>query len=183
MAAETTKLQIRRSSAYNQLMPLNRFHTILTLFIFTGLLAACGGGANTASPARPTANVSAENVNAARTNVEELGVIVNVPYEAEDIAWKEDADHKRVRAVLRFSPADSARVVAEAEAFGRPENTTLASETWFPDELIAQSDMSGDSSLRGQAYPANRFFQEPFTSGRLVRVDGSDYFVLDLTAK
>jgi hypothetical protein len=43
--------------------------------------------------------------------------------------------------------------------------------------------MSGDDSLNGVAYAADSFYQEPFTSGRIVRVDGTDYFVLELSAK
>ncbi|MEO7539994.1 MAG: hypothetical protein ABIV21_08190 [Pyrinomonadaceae bacterium] len=158
---------------------------ILALIAFAGSSPSCGKSSSNGvnSTATSSANRAVENANIARTNVEELGVIVNVPYEAEDVVWKEKPDNKRVLAVLRFSPADSNKVVAEAEAFGRAEKVQLSAETWFPDELIAQSDMRGDSVLRGTAYPANRFFQEPFSSGSLIRVEGSDYFILDLTAK
>jgi hypothetical protein len=106
-----------------------------------------------------------------------------VPYEAEDVAWKLSADRKKVLAVLRFSPADSDKIVAEAVSFGAPSNVAVAAESWFPDELIAQSDASGDSSLKGLSYPANKFFLEPYSSGRVTRVDQTDYFVLELTAK
>lgn len=166
-------------------MLISRSAIILALFALTAIGLACGGNGGNAlnSGSGPASNRENESKKSPRTNVEELGVIVNVPYEAEDVVWKEEPNHKRVVAVLRFSPADSNQVVTEAEAFGKAENVTIAAETWFPNELIAQNDMSGDSMLKGLEYPANRFFQEPFSNGRLIRIEGSDYFVLDLTAK
>ncbi len=166
-------------------MKIFRADVILALFLSAVLLSACVGG-NRNSNARPVANASnstAENANTAKTNVEELGVLVNVPYEAEDVVWKDDAAQKKVIAVLRFSPADANKIVAEAAQFGTPQNVSIAAVSWFPDELIAQSDMSGDSTLKGSAYPANNFFQEPYTNGKITRVEGSDYFVLELSAK
>jgi len=44
-------------------------------------------------------------------------------------------------------------------------------------------ELSGDDSLKGLAYSADSFFQEPYTSGRVIRIDGTDYFVLELSAK
>ena len=108
---------------------------------------------------------------------------VNVPYEAEDIVWKESTDRKEIIAVLRFSPEDADRIVADAAPRLVTQNVSLSSESWFPAELIAQAEMSGDDSLSGVAYAADGFFQEPYTSGRIVRVDGTDYFVLELSAK
>lgn len=126
---------------------------------------------------------SAANTNSARTNVEELGLLVKVPYEAEDIVWKEFPAAKKVVAVLRFSPADSKRIVLEAESFGGSEIATIAVETWFPEELTAQGETSGDGALRGHAYPANAFFQEPYALGRITRIDGTDFFILEVTAR
>ena len=148
-------------------------------------LLACGGGNKNANsvPPQTASNGLVDNANSAKTNVEELGLLVNVPYEAQDIVWKEDAAHKKVIAVLRFSPTDANKIVAEAEKMGAAENVSVAVEIWFPDELTAQSDMSGDSALKGVVYPANEFFQEPFTTGKITRIDGGDYFVLELAAK
>jgi hypothetical protein len=150
--------------------------------LFALLLQACCGTGNANVDTPPAANAG-DNNNIARTNVEELALLVNVPYEVEDIVWKPDPALKKVTAVLRFSPVDANKVVAEAEKVGAAENATLAIETWFPAELIAQGDMSGDNALRGLAYPANSFHQEPYTTGRITRIEGSDYFVLELVAK
>jgi hypothetical protein len=43
--------------------------------------------------------------------------------------------------------------------------------------------VSGDDTLSGQAYAANAFFQDAYNDGRVIKVDDSDYFVLELNAK
>lgn len=166
-------------------MKIIRAGVILALFFSAASLSSCVGGnknANTQSTAAPS-NRTGENPNLPKTNVEELGLLVNVPYETEDIVWKEYASQKRLLAVLRFSPADAAKLVAESEKIRSSESAAVSSETWFPAELIAKSEMSGDDNLSGRSYAANQFFQEPYSSGQLVRIENTDYFVLDLTAK
>ena len=130
-------------------------------------------------------NPTFENANSAKTNVEEFQLLVNMPYEVEDedIVWKETADQKKLLAVMRFSRANAARIVADATARQPPENITVSSESWFPSELIAQGELSGDDSLKGLAYTADSFFQEPYFLGRIVRIEDTDYFVLELSAK
>ena len=80
---------------------------------------------------------------------------------------------------MRLSPSDANKLVAETGAAGTPESS-IAVESWFPDELIAQSEMSGDSALKGVSYPANAFVQEPYTVGKITRIEGTDYFILEL---
>lgn len=166
-------------------MATRQLAVIIALVLLTALLPACSDGNNNANsrPSANAANTSGENANTPKTNVEELGVLVNVPYEAEDIVWKDDALHKKLTAVLRFSTADCDKIVADAGRFRKPENVTVQSESWFPDELIAQSDMSGDDTLKGTSYAANAFLQDPFNEGRITRIEGTNYFVLDATAK
>ena len=146
------------------------------------MLSACGGASNSAN-ARSNANRPGENPNAPKTNVEELGLLVNIPYEAEDIVWKGGLQQKKVLAVLRFSTEDSKKLIADAEKVGVGEAASIAVETWFPDELTAQGDMSGDGMLKGSTYQATTFYQEPFISGKVTRIEGTDYFVLEMTAK
>lgn len=162
------------------------FVAILAFFLFAASFSGCGssgGNLNAHNPATSAGNAQ-ENANTARTNAEELRLLVSVPFEVqdEDVVWKENATHKKLIAVFRFSKADGDKIVGEASARRAPENVTVSSETWFPPELIAQGEMSGDDSLRGTAYAADSFFQEPYTSGRIVRVQNTDYFILELAA-
>ena len=147
-------------------------------------MAGCIAGTDQKANARPpSANTANRNADAPRTNVEELGLLVKVPYEAEDVVWKEAPNGKKVTAVLLFSKATADRVIADAQQFGPGQPVTLSAETWFPDELIAQSEMSGDAAIRGTAYPANAFFHDKYNAGRITRIEGSDQFVLEVTAQ
>ena len=156
---------------------------ILAFFLSLSLMSACGGSANNTN-ARPSVNTAAaSNANAAKSNVEELSLLINVPYEAEDIAWKQNAERPAIIAVFRFSSEDADRAVADAAKHGQGQGVSLPVEPWFPDELIAQAEVSGDNSLKGTAYPANAFFQAPYSKGRITRVEGVDYFILEVSAE
>lgn len=157
-----------------------RFLPILALL--TGaLLTSCG--ARQARDTAVTNAVPAPNASAPRTSVEELGLVINIPYEAEDAVWKDDPSQKKLTAVLRFDPQDTAKIVAAAEKTRPPQPATLASETWFPPDLLAESEVRGVDEILGKAYAANQFFQGDYTDGRLIRVDGNDYLILELTGK
>lgn len=150
------------------------------------ILTSCSdsGSSNSASTAANTNKaVSSNSAPAAKTNVEELALLINIPYESEDASWKEDAARKRIIAVFRFNPVETAKVIGDAEKIRPPEGVSVASESWFPPELIAQSEMSGDDTLKAQSYAANAFFNAPYDDGRIARIEGTDYFVLELSAK
>ena len=164
-------------------MAIVKFLTNFSIMLIAVLSLACGGPAKNSANAPSAANQKIENSNTARSNIEELRLIANIPYEAEDIVWKEDQTRKKLVAVLRFSPADSAKVVAEAERAKPPETSSISSETWFPPELIAQSEMSGDDNLNGKAYTADQFFLDHYSAGRIIRIENTDYFVLELSSK
>jgi uncharacterized lipoprotein len=166
------------------LMKLNRAAGILALFLIIQLLAACSGASSNSSNSGSTAAApNTDNSNSARTNVEELGILVNMPFETEETVWKEYPSQKKLLAVLRFSPADANKAVEQAGKFRQPHSVTVSSENWFPPELIAQSEMSGDDTLKGTSYAANDFFQPPYNDGQITRINDSDYFVLELNAK
>lgn len=153
--------------------------TLLYLVVFT----SCGGSSSNSNTQPATsANGSSANSSSSKTNVEELGMLINVPYESDEAFWKEDAAQKKLIAVLRFPPAEANRLIADAEKTRPPQRVSLTPESWFPAELVAQSDMSGDA-LNGQSYAANAFLQPPYNDGRITRIEDSDYFVLEVFAK
>jgi hypothetical protein len=171
--------------AYNWQMLFDRPIPAIILSALILVSFGCGGGTpnTTSSNASSASKAANQNSNVARTNVEELSLQIRIPYEVEDVVWKEDTTKKTLLAVFRFSPADAEKIVGEASQFGAPQSTVVSPETWFPEELIAQSEMSGDNALKGQAYPANGFLQESYTSGRLIRIVGTDFFVLEAKTK
>jgi len=153
--------------------------------LVTVFLCGCGGydkNTNNQSVANSPSAVS-QGSDTPNTNVEDLALIVTLPFEAEDVVWKVDGTRKKVVAVIRFSKDNANKVVADAEKYGASVSGSIAVETWFPDELSAQSEMSGDNTVKGISYPANSFYQEPYTTGWITRVEGGDSFVLELTSK
>lgn len=177
------ELQTGRAASYNCQMPYPRPFLAAFLASICGISLACGNSSSgTLNGPAGAANRAAQNSDGPRTNVEELGLLVNIPYEVMDVVWKEDQKKKTLMAVLRFSPADAAKIVAEAEKVGAFRAATIQPEPWFPDELTAQSEMSGDALLKGKSYPANGFLQEGYSAGTITRIDGTDYFILQASA-
>lgn len=145
---------------------------------------SCGGrAAGNVSTASANANSTTANANGAKTDVEELRLIINIPYEAEDIFWKEDKVQKKLTAVLRFDRADTDKLNADLEKAAAAVTAEIEAEDWFPDELRSQSEMKGDTALTGKTYSASQFFSEAYTGGKITRVAGTDFFVLELTGK
>jgi len=148
-----------------------------------------------ADSSNQTANLN-ENANLTKDNTENLKVIIKIPFEPEETVWREDAMNernaenrdfsatdKKLTAVLRFSAEDADKIVAQAETYRQPSPTEIGTEDWFPAELIAQSELSGNETLKGIGYAATDFSQPPFVDGRLTRIENSNYFVLELYTK
>lgn len=163
---------------------MNYRGTLLVLAsLATSLGSASCGGPGRATNANLAKLANQADSNAASSNSEELGLLVNMPFETEDVVWKEDIEKKSLVAVMLLSPANAEKLVSEASQIRPPEQAAISTESWFPAELVAQSGMSGENVLKGQAYAANAFFQEPYTGGRVIRIENTNYFVLDLSRK
>jgi hypothetical protein len=156
---------------------------ILALIFATALLGlACGAGQENSNTSA-NANTAQADSNSTKTNVEELGMLINVPYESEEVFWRDDAKHKKIVAVLRFSQPEANRLIVDAEKVRPPQQVNINPESWFPPELVAQSETSGDDTLSGKAYAANAFFQDTYSEGRIIKIEDSDYFILELSSK
>ena len=164
-------------------MRFTRTHFLLSLILAGQLMFACsydGADANANSAYSSNANIASNSAPSANDNIEEL------PFEPEDSSWKETtfADGtKKLTAAIRFSGSDADKVAAAAAQHRAPVPEKLATETWFPPELISQGDISGESALNGQSYAANDFIRPPYSEGKLIRIENSDYFILELTAR
>ena len=153
---------------------------ILTLF---GALLMAGCGNSGASNANSASAAPTPDANGPKTGVEELGLLITVPYEAEDCTWKQDGRTKAITAVLRFDAEDTGKLLADVQKIHGPQDASIAMQTWFPGDMVVDSDLRGDDQLKGKAYAADPFFQEPYLSGRLVRIVGTDYWVLEIEPK
>ncbi|MDQ6786744.1 MAG: hypothetical protein M3033_08030 [Acidobacteriota bacterium] len=167
--------------------PLKKFISVFSLGIF--LLNGCSrietaNQNGNFTSAGQTANNSGDKngVQTVKDDVEELGKIVKLPYAPEEATYSEiNSGGKKLIAVLKFSSEDAARIVAQAEKYKSPAPTDVDAEDWFPPELVAKSQETGDESLKGVEYAANDFLQSPYAAGKLTRINEADYFVLELT--
>lgn len=127
----------------------------------------------------------------AKDDVSELLTIIRLPEVPEEAVWKEEilgkADNsapgptdRKIIAVLKYDNETAAKVVAQIEKNKNPEPAEIGAENWFPEELIAQSQISGNEMLKGTTYGANDFFNMPYGNGKITRVENTNYFVLEL---
>jgi len=125
----------------------------------------------------------------AKDNADELETLVKLPYEPEDLVWKEfpaaadGSTARRLLAVFQFSVADAKKVVENASHVRPGSPVLLPTEKWFPKELITQTEVSGEEGIRATSYAADEFLNPPFNTGTLSRVDNTDFFVLEVFAK
>lgn len=134
------------------------------------------------SQTNQTANNNAQSVN---DDVEELGKIVKLPLAPEEATWREEdlnvPVRKKLTAVLKFNDQDAAKIVAQTDNNKTAKASEIEAEDWFPAELVAQSQLSGDETLKGSTFAADDFFQPPYNKGNITRINNTNYFVLELT--
>jgi len=132
-----------------------RFSTLAVLIILLlalEILPSCSSRNGNSNVANATA---ANAANTAQTgpkdNIEELGMLVRLPFVPEEVAWEEKPEQKKLTAVVRFSPENAAKMAAELAKNGQASNDTLTVESWYPNELIAQGELTGESTVKGQS--------------------------------
>jgi hypothetical protein len=145
-----------------------------------------------------TAQIAEKKPSAVSDDIDELAKTVKLPVTPEEVLWMPDStvkvsgsvnsaanrnatDGKRLVAVLKFSEADSQALTSQVEKISPPVNIGVIPEEWFPEELIAQSEIAGDQSLKGKQYDARDFAQPPYVKGRLIKLEQAGYFVLEMT--
>lgn len=159
---------------------------ILALILSSQLLYSCSGTASNSNGSnQSSANLNAENpAKTANDNSEELGMIVSLPFEPVEVVWKEDTqqNQKKLIAVMRFTPEQAATITDNLRKSGEPVPASLEVNEWYPTELISQGELGEDSKLKGSSYPPNDFLQPPYSEGKITRIEGTDYFILELAA-
>ncbi len=161
----------------------------LILLCLSGfLLNACSriqSGNQNADSAGVNTNQNGEKNNASpvKDDVGELGKIINLPVMPEEATWREESANapaeRKLTAVVKFSAEDAGRIIEQAGNNKPPAAADIYAEAWFPAELIAQSQLSGDESLKGISIAADNFLQLPYNQGKITRVKDTNYFVLE----
>jgi hypothetical protein len=173
----------------------------LTAFLILAILflSACSNGnpTNQASDLSVTNSnqnnaANGDNANPAKDDIDELGKIIKLPLLPDEANyWEENVPesgvnekspaNKKIVAVLKLSPENAAQLVGNIEKIKPPTDSDIDAESRFPAELIAQSQLSGDETLKGKSYAADDFLQAPYKTGKITRIENTDYFVLELT--
>lgn len=154
----------------------------LCFVIAVNTLTNCSSPAINGNANVSTANSTTVSKVVPKDNVEELAMVVKLPFEPEEVAWEEKAADGSLTAVIRFSPENAEKMSAEAAKNGASTAERLTVEPWYPAELIAQSEMSGESTVEGKSYPAGPFLNPPYTKGKITRIDNTDYFILQISS-
>jgi hypothetical protein len=152
----------------------------IIFFVILLSFTACNEEIETAGANKPEKNVQTQKqIGETSDDADDLAGIINLPFIPEDVIWQqlEVQGGRKIIAVIRFNPQDTATLLAQSQA---GEKAELAAERWFPQELTAQSDIAGDQVLRGTVYTANTFFKGSFNKGKVVKLDGSDYFIVEI---
>lgn len=151
---------------------------LIPFFIFT----SCSTPAGDSSSANSESNRVASIPKKANDKAEELGMLVNFTLEPEDIVWLQSESPKRIVAVFRLDEDDTRKLAEQLSARSQGAAKTVTVEDWFPAELVAGGETTGSSTVDGTAYPADDFYQSPFSQGTITRVNNTDFFVLEIAA-
>ncbi|HEY0051146.1 MAG TPA: hypothetical protein VGB68_17765 [Pyrinomonadaceae bacterium] len=152
------------------------------------LSVSCGNQTEPNANGRTNSNAANiannENCSVSNDDIAALGNQVLLPLVPEEVSFCEenvkDSGDKKLTAVLKFTEEDSKNLVAQAEKHRPAEAVEIGTEQWFPLELSAQSRLSGNESLKGNAYAPTDFLQLPYKTGKLVKIENSNYFILEL---
>lgn len=161
---------------------------VLLSILFT---AACVGSKTVNGNSRNTNvadNTSSTPAAVAADDIEAFEALVNLPFHPDEALWREESaagsgKARKLIAVLRFSDADAPKIAETVAKSGDPAAFEVEAESWFPPELVAKSQESGNGTIKGKSYPATDFFRPPFGEGRISRIDGTDFYILELYAK
>lgn len=162
-------------------------------------ILSCGGepaAENQTNQNRTNTNQAKANTSSVKDGAESLQMVVNLPFEPQEVVWREEPlgketensrlpslNEKKLTAVLLFRTEDAEKIVAQAQSYKPPASNEISPEDWFPAELVAQSQISGDETIKGTVYDAKDFFQAPYLDGKITRIENSNYFVLELISK
>jgi hypothetical protein len=162
--------------------------SIWLLLLSVILSVSCGNQVESNANVKANTNAAnvagSENSNVSNDDVAALANEVLLPIVPEEVVWRDEAvknsSDKKLTAVMKFTEEEAKNLVAQAEKHRPAEAVEVDTEQWFPAELIAQSQLSGNESLKGNAYAPTDFLQLPYKNGRLIRIESSNYFILEL---
>ncbi len=158
---------------------LRRFSPAALLFSAI-TFSSCSAPADRSTSANSKVNRVASVPKKANDKAEELGMLINFTLLPEDIVWQQFESPKKIIAVFRLDEGDTRNLAEQLAAGSQGAAKSVTVEDWFPTELIAGGEATGGSTVDGTAYPADGFYQPPFSQGTITRINNTDFFVLEI---
>lgn len=155
---------------------------VLLVVFASQLFSGCSPKSGNTNSSNSSAAASTNSQTGPDDNIDEFMLLVRLPVQPEEVAWRDYPNQKKLVAVVRFSSENAAKMSAEVAKGAQPTSETLSVESWYPAELIAQSDVTGESTVKAQSYPAEPFLNPPYTKGKISRVENTDYFILQISS-
>jgi hypothetical protein len=157
--------------------------TKITLVLFISFVTACSActsvpDANSNSNSNTANLANASNSNKTNDSLEDLRSLIQVPFEPEEVTWRQTDDNKRLFAVLLYIPAEHKTLVSKFTGAGTPVQVNV--EQWFPTELTTMGETSGEMTIEGKAFPATEFYNPPYVAGNAILIPETNYVILDL---
>lgn len=173
----------------------NKKMILLRILLIVSVLTSfsCGGsngnGGETNSGNNSVANSNRSTINstnlAVNDDIAALGSQILLPVVPEEVVFLEEnlnnSADKKLTAVLKYGEEDAKNLLAQIQKHRPAEAVEIGTEDWFPAELTAQTRLSGNEMLKGNAYAPNDFLQMPYANGRIIKIENSNYFILELT--
>jgi hypothetical protein len=151
--------------------------------LFSALIfSSCTAPAGNSTSANSEANRAAAVPRKANDKAEELGLLINFTLEPEDIVWRQEDSPKKIVAVFRLDEEDTKKLMEQLTVRSQGAAKSITVDDWYPAELVTGGETTGSSTVDGTAYPADEFYQPPFSQGTITRIDNTDFFVLEISA-
>ena len=164
-------------------MQSSRFAALALLLLAIQIFQGCSAPSGNQNANVGTGNTSTTVSNVVpKDNTEELALMVALPFEPEEVAWEENAEKKSLTAVIRFSTENASNMAAELAKNGSGTPETLSVEGWYPAELIAKAELSGESLIHGRSFQVDTLVNPPYTKGKIIQIENTDYFILQMSA-
>ena len=163
-------------------MQFSSFALALVLATAIQIVSSCSAPSENSNVNSSAANSVNVDRPGPKDNVEELGMLVHLPVVPDEVAWEENPEQKKLTAVMRFSPENAAKMAAEISKNGPPTPEKVSVESWFPNELLAQGELTGESVVKGHSYTAEPYLNPPYTKGKITQIESTDYFILQISS-
>ncbi|MBK7706249.1 MAG: hypothetical protein IPN69_09875 [Acidobacteria bacterium] len=162
---------------------------VVLVFLFLSFVSGCVSGQKTGNSNNRSANTNSNSDSSnAKDNIEDLEAIIRLPFHPEEALYREEPaagpeKPRKLTVVLKFSAEEANKIVETSAKGNAGQPFEIETESWFSPELVAMSQESGNETIKGTTYPATEFTQAPYNDGKVSRIEGTNFFIVELNAR